>query len=108
MDKILSGATAPSQSEPGSDGISSKLSITGASLVYCQIQDTRWGSLTPLQRCSRCILLPQPTGPKSRLEFRPESVKFKSFIFFPRALGKKDHEMLHHVFERLQESRQTL
>ena len=26
-------------------------------------QDTRWGSLTPLQRCSRCILQPQPTGP---------------------------------------------
>ena len=24
---------------------------------------TRWGSLTPLQRCSRCILQPQPTGP---------------------------------------------
>ena len=23
---------------------------------------TRWGSLTPLQRCSRCILPPQPTG----------------------------------------------
>ena len=25
--------------------------------------DPRWGSLTPLQRCSRCILQPKPTGP---------------------------------------------
>ena len=32
-------------------------------IVKCHIQDTRWGGgLTPLQRCSRCILLPQPTG----------------------------------------------
>ena len=27
------------------------------------IQDARWESLTPLQRCSRCILPPQPTRP---------------------------------------------
>ena len=26
-------------------------------------QDTRWGSLTVLQRFNRCILPPQPTGP---------------------------------------------
>ena len=26
------------------------------------IQDTRWRSLTPMQRCSRCILHPQPNG----------------------------------------------
>ena len=25
-------------------------------------QDTHWGSLTPQQKCSRCILQPQPTG----------------------------------------------
>ena len=30
--------------------------------VLCHIQDTRWGGLTLLQRCSRCILQPQPTG----------------------------------------------
>ena len=35
--------------------------------VFCILsrlghQDTSWGSLTPLQRCSRCILQPQPTG----------------------------------------------
>ena len=28
------------------------------------IQDTHWGSLTPLQRCSCCILQPQPNGPR--------------------------------------------
>ena len=31
-------------------------------IVYCHIQDTRWGSLTPLLRSSLCILQPQPTG----------------------------------------------
>ena len=30
-------------------------------IVQCDIQKTRWGSLTPLQRCSRCILQPKPT-----------------------------------------------
>ena len=30
--------------------------------IYCHIQDTRWGSRTPLQRCSRFILQPQATG----------------------------------------------
>ena len=31
-------------------------------IVLCHIQDTHWRSLTPLQRVSRCILQPQPTG----------------------------------------------
>ena len=32
-------------------------------IVECHIQDTHWGGdLTPLQRCSRCILQLQPTG----------------------------------------------
>ena len=31
-------------------------------IVYCHIQYTHWGGFTPLQRCSWCILLPQPTG----------------------------------------------
>ena len=30
---------------------------------YCHIQDTHWGSLNPLQRCSQCILPPQSTRP---------------------------------------------
>ena len=34
-------------------------------IVKCHIQDTRWGGLTPLQRSSRCILEPQPTGQKN-------------------------------------------
>ena len=32
-------------------------------IVLCHIQNTCWGSFTPLQRCSRCILPPQPTRP---------------------------------------------
>ena len=40
-------------------------SITGASVLGCleSYQDTLWNSLTPLQRCSRCILWHQLTGP---------------------------------------------
>ena len=34
-------------------------------IVYCSIQNTGWGSLTPLQRCSRFILLLQPIGPRN-------------------------------------------
>ena len=32
-------------------------------IVLCHNQDTRWGSLTPLQRYSRSILEPHPSGP---------------------------------------------
>ena len=31
-------------------------------IVSCHILDTRWGSLTPLQICSRCILQPGQQG----------------------------------------------
>ena len=33
-------------------------------IVLCYIQDTHWevGNLIPMQRCSRCILQPLPTG----------------------------------------------
>ena len=34
-------------------------------IVLCHIQDIRWGSLTPLQRSSRSIPQPQPTGQTS-------------------------------------------
>ena len=30
-------------------------------IILCHVQDTRWGHLTLLQRCSRCILYPKPT-----------------------------------------------
>ena len=35
-------------------------------IIYCHIQDIRWGFLTSLQRSSRCILQPQPTGQSFR------------------------------------------
>ena len=57
------------QSGPRNDGNKEILhippgsSITGtSSAAYLVLyQDTRWGSLTPLQRSSRCILQPQTT-----------------------------------------------
>ena len=32
-------------------------------IVYCHILETLWESFIPLQRCRRCILQPQLTGP---------------------------------------------
>ena len=69
IDRALSGATIPGQSVPGSnsnEGVRGILQIiTGTSQSDCFVshQDTHWGwGLTPLQRCSRYILEPQPTG----------------------------------------------
>ena len=55
LDRTLSGATSPSQSEPGSDGnegvlrIPQSSSITGNSLSDCLVsyQDTRWEVSSP-------------------------------------------------------------
>ena len=33
-------------------------------IVFCHIQNSCWGSLTPLQKCSQCILQPQLMGRK--------------------------------------------
>ena len=71
LDRTFSCATTPDQSGLGSDGIEGVIhkpqnsSITGALPSDCLVsyQDTCWGSLTPLQRCSWCILQPQPTEP---------------------------------------------
>ena len=67
----LSGATTPGQSGPGSNGNegvlcipqSSSIAGTSPSDLFSVISETlvRWG-LTPLQRCSQCILQPQLTG----------------------------------------------
>ena len=67
-DRTLSGAASPGQSGPGSDGnkgalrIPQSSSITGISLSDCLVsyQDILSGSLTPLQRCNRYLLQPQP------------------------------------------------
>ena len=71
-DRTLSGTTTPDQSGPGSDGnegelkISQCSSITGGSASDCLVSYP-WhllgGYLTSLQRCSWCILQPQPTWP---------------------------------------------
>ena len=69
---FLSGATTPGLSGPGSDGnkvvlhIPQSSSITGTSPSDCLVSYPvhSLGSLTPLQRCSRCIIQPQATGHK--------------------------------------------
>ena len=73
IDKTLAGVSIPGQSGPGSDGnegvlyISLSSSITEASPSDCLVSYTRTlvggGGLTLLQRCSRCILQPQPARP---------------------------------------------
>ena len=70
IDKTLSGATTLCQSGPGCDGneevlcIPQSFCITGASSSDCLVSypgHSLWWGLSPLQRCSRCILQPQPT-----------------------------------------------
>ena len=68
--RTLSGAANPGQFGPGSDGnegvIRSPQSfrITAASSSDClESYLGDWGDLTSLQRCSQCILRPQPTRP---------------------------------------------
>ena len=69
IDRTLSGATTPSQSWPVSDGnggvlcIHQSSSITEASPSYCLVPYPGLVAvvLPLLQRCSRCILHPQPT-----------------------------------------------
>ena len=53
--------------------------ITGTSPSDCLVsyQDTCWGSFTPPQRCSWCILQPQPTGPLNLL-----SISYQVFIAY--------------------------
>ena len=71
LDRALSGATIPDLSGPGSDVNEGMLCIpqspiiTGTSSSDCLVSCTRklvGGSLTPLQRCRRCILQPWPTS----------------------------------------------
>ena len=71
IDRTLSGATTPGQSEPGCEGnkgvlrILESFSITGTLPSDCLTSypgHSWWGSLTLLQRCIRCISQPQPTG----------------------------------------------
>ena len=71
IDRALSGATIPGKSGPENNGkkgvlrIPQSSSITGTSPSDCFVSypghSLRWGR-TPLQRISRCILEPQPTG----------------------------------------------
>ena len=50
-------------------------------------QDIHWGGLTTQQRCSQCILQPQPTGPKvNRLALRTIIGKIESSAIFVNML----------------------
>ena len=87
IDRTLSGATTLSQSGPGSNSNEGVLripkisSITKTSPSDCSVsyQDTRCrgGGLSSLQRSSRCILQPQPTG---EIWFVLKSVMGKMFL----------------------------
>ena len=65
IDRTLSGATILGQSGPGNEGvlhIPQTSSITRTSPLDCLVQDTLGGGvLTPLQKCSWCILQSQLT-----------------------------------------------
>ena len=79
IDRTLSGTTILGWSEPRSDGneevlrIPHSSSITGASPSDCLVSYPGQS----LQRCSRCILQPQPTGPQIFELFPNLLLKFK-------------------------------
>ena len=73
VNRTLSGATPPGQSGPWSNSnkgillIPQSSSITGvllSAILTSHPGHSLGGGLTPLQKCSWCILPPQPTGPK--------------------------------------------
>ena len=78
MDRALSGATTLGQSGPGSDGnegvfrIPQNSSTAGTLPSDCLVSypGHSLGGLNPLQRCSQCILQPQPTGQYTELNVK--------------------------------------
>ena len=75
IDRTLSDATSPSQSEAGSNGYKVVFCISLNSRIAGALpSDSLWSyaghsfrGLTTLQRCNRCILQFQPTGLLSEL-----------------------------------------
>ena len=74
IDRTLTGATAPDQSRPENNSnekvlhIPQNSSITEATPSDCLVSYLGYfgvcgGGFLPLQKCSLCILQPQPTGP---------------------------------------------
>ena len=96
IDRTLSGATTLSESEPGSDSNKGVLYIPQApallkhhhQIVWCHIQDTRWERLTPLQKCSRCILQPSRLGKLSLKLSRPFSLQRPYALVFALEIRK--------------------
>ena len=101
IDETLSGATTPGQSGPWSDGnrgvlcISQSSSITGAlssDSLFSYYQNSRWWSLTSLQRFGRCILQPQMTEPMNslfKLLYKPYRENMIIILSFPKFLWHK-------------------
>ena len=58
----ISGITTLGQSGPGVNGNDGVLYIPQSSSITEASQSDHWGGLTPVHRCSQCILQPQPTG----------------------------------------------
>ena len=72
------------------DSASPKYSRTGASQSYCLVlyPGHSFGVvLTPLQRSSRCILEPQPTGPRDTLWMSLSPLQRNGVFFSPSRLG---------------------
>ena len=85
-DRTVSGVTIPGQS--GSNGneevlrIPKSSSITGnsSSDYLVSHQDAHWKSAIPLQRYSRCILQPQPTGQECKYEHTMNAITKRRVI----------------------------
>ena len=101
IDSAQLGVTTPGQSGSGSNGNEGVLHIPQISKAGASPSDDLLsypehllggGSLTPQQRCRRCILQPLPTGPINNKELSLPSYssinreKTDGFMPFPKAL----------------------
>ena len=71
-------------------------------IVYCNMQDTRWGSFTLLKRSSWCILQPQPNGQTNVLDMALHHlmIRLKSQSFLECGVPLHCHySLVHSDFE---------
>ena len=86
IDTTQSGATILGQNGPGSIGNrvvlrippSASITETSPSDFLVSYQDTRCGSFTHLQRCSRCILQPHPAMTLNYLDYQHQNTLYET------------------------------
>ena len=80
IDRTLSSATTRGKSGIGNGVGNPALLESHHQIVLRHIQDTRLGSVTPLQRCNQCILKLKPAGPQLQACFQTNTLEIRERI----------------------------